>query len=103
VLQILPGAPTRFIGQGKFLRIYQGLRRAPQPRPGACRAFLAHCGFLALAARSERFIDDRIEPTSWGDTMKKFAVALALVVASLSLAGCFVGKGKAPAPVVTKG
>jgi hypothetical protein len=35
--------------------------------------------------------------------MKKFAVALALVVASLSLAGCFVGKGKAPAPVVTKG
>jgi predicted small secreted protein len=35
--------------------------------------------------------------------MKKIAVALALVVASLSLAGCFVGKGKAPPPVVTKG
>lgn len=35
--------------------------------------------------------------------MKKFAVAVALVVASLSLAGCFVGKGKAPPPVVTKG
>ena len=35
--------------------------------------------------------------------MNKIAVALALVVASLSLAGCFVGKGKAPPPVVTKG
>jgi hypothetical protein len=35
--------------------------------------------------------------------VKKVAIALALVVASMSLAGCFVGKGKAPAPVVTKG
>lgn len=37
--------------------------------------------------------------------MKKFAVAVALMVASLSLTGCFVGKGKgkAPPPVVTKG
>jgi predicted small secreted protein len=35
--------------------------------------------------------------------MKKAALALALVVASLSLAGCFVGKGKTPAPIVTKG
>lgn len=35
--------------------------------------------------------------------MKKLVVAVALVVASLSLAGCFVGKGKAPPPVVTKG
>ena len=35
--------------------------------------------------------------------MKKIALALALVVAGLSLGGCFVGKGKAPAPVVTKG
>jgi hypothetical protein len=28
---------------------------------------------------------------------------MALVIASLSLGGCFVGKGKSPAPVVTKG
>jgi predicted small secreted protein len=35
--------------------------------------------------------------------MKKFALAIMLVAASLSLGGCFVGKGKAPAPVVTKG
>jgi hypothetical protein len=35
--------------------------------------------------------------------MRKIAVAMALVVATLSLGGCFVGKGKAPAPVVTKG
>jgi hypothetical protein len=38
-----------------------------------------------------------------GGVMKKVALALALVVAGLSLGGCFVGKGKAPAPVVTKG
>ena len=38
-----------------------------------------------------------------GSFMKKIALALALVVAGLSLGGCFVGKGKAPAPVVTKG
>ncbi len=41
--------------------------------------------------------------TTWGSPMKKIALALALVVAGLSLGGCFVGKGKAPAPVVTKG
>jgi predicted small secreted protein len=35
--------------------------------------------------------------------MKKLAVVIALVVTSLSLAGCFVGKGKAPPPVITKG
>jgi len=40
-----------------------------------------------------------------GLAVKKVALALALVVASLSLAGCFVGKGKAPPPppVITKG
>jgi hypothetical protein len=38
-----------------------------------------------------------------GIIMKNLAVAFALVVVSLSLAGCFVGKGKAPAPIVTKG
>jgi hypothetical protein len=35
--------------------------------------------------------------------VKKVAMVLALVVAGLSLGGCFVGKGKAPAPVITKG
>jgi hypothetical protein len=35
------------------------------------------------------------------DEMKKLALALALVVAGVSLGGCFVGK--APAPVITKG
>ena len=35
--------------------------------------------------------------------MKKVALAMVLVVAGLSLGGCFVGKGKAPAPIVTKG
>ncbi len=38
-----------------------------------------------------------------GRSMKKVALALVLVVAGLSLGGCFVGKGKAPAPIVTKG
>jgi hypothetical protein len=35
--------------------------------------------------------------------VKQVAIVLALVVAGLSLGGCFVGKGKAPAPVITKG
>jgi predicted small secreted protein len=35
--------------------------------------------------------------------MKKVALALALVVTALSLGGCFVGKGKTPTPIVTKG
>jgi hypothetical protein len=38
-----------------------------------------------------------------GIVMKKIALAFVLVVAGLSLGGCFVGKGKAPAPIVTKG
>ena len=38
-----------------------------------------------------------------GCSVKKIALAMVLVVAGLSLGGCFVGKGKAPAPVVTKG
>jgi hypothetical protein len=40
---------------------------------------------------------------SKGRYVKKLALAVALVVAGLSLGGCFVGKGKAPAPVITKG
>ena len=43
-------------------------------------------------------------PANGGFSVKKVALAFALVVASLSLAGCFVGKGKAPPPpVITKG
>jgi hypothetical protein len=38
-----------------------------------------------------------------GCSVKNAALALALVVAALSLGGCFVGKGKAPTPIVTKG
>jgi hypothetical protein len=34
---------------------------------------------------------------------KKVALALVLVVTSLSLGGCFVGKGKAPPPIATRG
>jgi hypothetical protein len=37
--------------------------------------------------------------------MKKLALATAAVLALLSISGCadYVGKGKAPPPVVTKG
>jgi hypothetical protein len=48
-------------------------------------------------------VGSALGPQKLGDFMKKVALALALVVAGLSLGGCFVGKGKAPAPVVTKG
>jgi hypothetical protein len=38
-------------------------------------------------------------------SMKKLALAMAAMLALLSIAGCaqYVGKGKAPPPVVTKG
>jgi len=37
--------------------------------------------------------------------MKKLALSVAAVLALLSMAGCaqYIGKGKAPPPVVTKG
>jgi predicted small lipoprotein YifL len=37
--------------------------------------------------------------------MKKLSLVMAAVVALLSVAGCaqYIGKGKAPPPVVTKG
>jgi hypothetical protein len=40
-----------------------------------------------------------------GTLMKKLALSMAAVLALLSIAGCaqYVGKGKAPPPVVTKG
>jgi len=39
-----------------------------------------------------------------GVIMKKLSVAMAAVLALLSIAGCAdMGKGKAPPPVVTKG
>jgi hypothetical protein len=39
------------------------------------------------------------------NAMKKLALATAAMLALLSIAGCaqYVGKGKAPPPVVTKG
>jgi hypothetical protein len=42
---------------------------------------------------------------SQGASMKKLSLAMAAVLALLSIAGCaqYVGKGKAPPPVVTKG
>ena len=71
-----------------------------------------HCGFSALV------VSVVVWPLAWDMapsvgrhavynrgviSVKKAALALALVVAALSLGGCFVGKGKAPAPIVTKG
>jgi len=38
-----------------------------------------------------------------GVSVKKAAIAIAMVVAALSLSGCFVGKGKTPTPIITKG
>jgi predicted small secreted protein len=35
--------------------------------------------------------------------MKTIALMLMLAVCSVNLGGCFVGKGKAPAPIVTRG
>jgi hypothetical protein len=41
-----------------------------------------------------------------GDRMQKVALAMVLVISSVSLGGCFVGKGKTPPPpppIVRKG
>lgn len=70
-----------------------------------------HCGFQALVVSvvvwplaSDRATSmGRHAVHNRGHSVKKAALALALVVAALSLGGCFVGKGKAPAPIVTKG
>jgi hypothetical protein len=35
--------------------------------------------------------------------MKSIALVLLLVVTSVSVGGCFVGKGKAPAPISRRG
>jgi hypothetical protein len=69
-----------------------------------------HCGFSALVVAPTALIigSSKVKQltesrSNKGRTVKKVALALALVVAGLSLGGCFVGKGKAPAPVITKG
>ena len=64
-----------------------------------------NCDFFALEGSKARCFDADVNNSKLrqGAGMKKVALALALVVAGLSLGGCFVGKGKAPAPVVTKG
>jgi hypothetical protein len=65
--------------------------------------FRYECVFSALVAatrRSLQFIRHGKE-----SFMKKLALATAAMLALLSIAGCaqYVGKGKAPPPVVTKG
>ena len=64
-----------------------------------------HCCIFALEFQDAACSDVSDFRTQWEACMKKLATVIALVVASLSLAGCFVGKGKgkAPPPVVTKG
>jgi hypothetical protein len=46
-------------------------------------------------------------PTEPPDGVKKIALALAAVLGLMSIAGCaqdpYIGKGKAPPPLVTKG
>jgi hypothetical protein len=64
-----------------------------------------HCGFSALVRGAFIMRNPGVNFTRkvGRRTMKRLALAVALVVAGLSLGGCFVGKGKAPAPVITKG
>ena len=63
-----------------------------------------NCGFSALEQEATfAFLMPASLLGAMERVMKKIAVAVALVVAALSLGGCFVGKGKAPAPVITKG
>jgi hypothetical protein len=75
--------------------------RLPPPSPTA-RIFICTVAFRHYR-QGRSHISVAGAYNSMGRSMKKVALALALVVAGLSLGGCFVGKGKAPAPVVTKG
>ena len=72
--------------------------------------FATHCGFFTLELSAAECFD------AWCLTLlegsmskmymwKKVALALVLVVTTLSLGGCFVGKGKGkgPAPISTRG
>jgi len=73
--------------------------------------FSEYCDFSALAENSRRAIVDSL--FKQGHLMKKMLVVICSLVLALSLAGCgwgpwagkgpIIGKGKAPAPVVTKG
>jgi hypothetical protein len=72
--------------------------------------FSEYCDFSALAENSRRAIVDSL--FKQGHLMKKMLVVICSLVLALGLAGCgwagkgkapIIGKGKAPAPVVTKG
>ena len=80
--------------------------------PANVAKVVVHCAFSALvgplvlwphAMPNKGRAPSRREFKKWGNSVKKVALAMALVVAALSLGGCFVGKGKAPAPIITKG
>ena len=63
-----------------------------------------NCVFSALEEGRFHLYGDLV--MTMGTTlMKKLALSMAAVLALLSIAGCaqYVGKGKAPPPVVTKG
>ena len=79
---------------GRFYRLF---RQGPSARIFICTVAFRHY------RQGRSHISVAGAYNSMGRSMKKVALALALVVAGLSLGGCFVGKGKAPAPVVTKG
>jgi hypothetical protein len=63
------------------------------------------CVFCALEGEGVRPVTYIIVITKETTFMKKLALPMAAVLALLSIAGCaqYVGKGKAPPPVVTKG
>ena len=72
--------------------------------------FFGYCDFSALAKIRDVAIVDSL--FKQGHLMKKMLVVICSLVLALGLAGCgwagkgkapIIGKGKAPAPVVTKG
>ena len=91
-------SPPRF--RGRKWVASNPIRFGAENEPNVAKS--VHCVFFALVVPRTR-----LSPVPrlhlQGDVMKKVALALVLVVAGLSLGGCFVGKGKAPAPIVTKG
>jgi hypothetical protein len=77
-----------------------GLRRALPEDIGVV------CGFLALVQNWGIVTNGMATYRFVRGCMQKVALAMVLVIGSITLGGCFVGKGKAPPsppPIVRKG
>src|ERR1700730_3110911 len=108
IVVVAPSADLRSkpgsIAVGRFLPIW--LVPLPQKnRSSATFPARSKFGVCLSNTRGERPSPVPLARHDGGTFMKKLALPMAAVLALLSIAACaqYVGKGKAPPPVVTKG